>query len=310
MNPLFEDYKDKPWLNHIETEPSQKTKDWIPKLIELSKQHPMGPGNELDYFDDATPDSMIMEDTTTPGGMIMYKYTPKDLDPAEKRVIYYVHGGGFMRGNTKWCRSNAIRQVLNFGLPVYAVTYRYIPEFKYPAGLDDTEAGYNYVVNKRGHAPSNIIMTGESAGPTYMFALCGRLKRQGRELPQKLIVMSGFLDYTFKGASYKYNLDKDILFGVPMEETVHVYTDEADATNPDISPIYSDFTGFPPVFFAVDDTEVFVSDTLVCADKMDKAGIPVKACITHGLWHCFQFETPDIEESKFVYKEMKEWLHC
>ncbi|MDR3342601.1 MAG: alpha/beta hydrolase [Treponema sp.] len=308
MNPLFEDYKDKPWLTHTETEPSRETKDWIPRLIELSKQYPIAPGNELEYFDDSTPDSMTREDIRTPGGVLIYKYTPKNLDPAEKRIIYYVHGGGFMRGNTYWCRSNAIHQVLNFGLPLYAVTYRYIPEFKYPAGLDDTEDGYNYVVNERGNAPSDIIMTGESAGPTYMLALCGRLKRQGRELPQRLVVMSGFLDYTFQGASYRYNLDKDILFGVPMEETVHVYTDEADATNPDISPIYSDFTGFPPAFFVVDDTEVFVSDTLTCADKMDKAGIPVKVYITHGLWHCFQFETPDIEESKFVYKEMKAWL--
>ncbi|MDR3337368.1 MAG: alpha/beta hydrolase [Treponema sp.] len=309
MNPLFEDYKDKPWLIHTETEPSQKTKNCIPRLLELSEKYPIAPGNELDYFDDTTPDTMIREDITTAGGVILYKYTPKNLDPGEKRVIYYIHGGGFMRGNTNWCRANAICHVRNFGLPAYAATYRYTPEFKYPAGLEDAEDGYHYMVNKQGHDPSDIIVTGDSAGATYMFALCGRLKRQGKKLPGRLISMSGFLDFTFKGASYKYNLGKDIMFTAPLDESVHFYTDEPDATNPDISPIYMDFTGLPPAFFTADDTEVFVSDALTAADKMDKAGIPVKAHIMHGLWHDFLFETPEIEESKLIYKELSAWLN-
>jgi acetyl esterase/lipase len=310
MNPLFENYKDKPWLIHTETEPSQKTKDCIPKLLELGVKYPMAPGNELECFDDTTPDSMIREDGVTPGGLILYKYTPKNLDPAEKRIIFYIHGGGFMRGNTNWCRANAVQHVINFGLPVYAVTYRYTPQFKYPAGLNDTEDAYNHVINKTGRDPSDIIMTGDSAGATYMLALCGRLRREGKKLPRKLVSISGFIDFTFKGDSYKYNLGKDIIFTVPLDESVHFYTDKpGDAANPDVSPIYSDFTGFPPTFFTVDDTEVFVSDALTCADKMDKAGVPVKAHITHGLWHDFLFETPEIEESKIIYKEIKEWIN-
>jgi len=318
MNPLFEKYKDKPWLTHTETEPSKETTDWIPKLIEYGKQYPMAPGSELEWLDDATPDNITKKEISLPTGFLMYKYALKD--PAQKsdpeqdsnqaRVIYYIHGGGFMRGNTNWCRSNALRQVENFGLPTYACTYRYTPAFKYPAALDDVEAGYNYLVNDLGILPENIVVTGESAGGTLMLALCARLRRQGRELPSKLIVMSGYLDFTLQGESYRYNLGKDIMFTMDLSPTVAFYTDKTgDALkDPEISPIYSDFTGYPPTFFVADDTEVFVSDALAGADRMDQAGVPVNVHITHGLWHCFQFETPDIEESKILYKEMKAWL--
>ncbi|MDR3305540.1 MAG: alpha/beta hydrolase [Clostridiales Family XIII bacterium] len=310
MNPLFEDYQDKAWLTHTETEPSKASAEWIPKLIEYGKLYPMAPGSELEWIDDSTPEGIIKKEISLPTGLLMYSYRLENPDKDEKRVIFYIHGGGFMRGNTNWCRSNSIRQVENFGLPTYACTYRYTPAFKYPAGLNDVESGYDYLVNELGILPENIILTGESAGGTYVLALCARLRRQGRALPSKIIIMSGYLDFTLQGESYRYNIDKDIIFSVDISPTVPYYTDKTgDALkDPEISPIYSDFTGYPPTYFIAEDTEIFVSDALSCADRMDKAGVPVKVHIMHGLWHCFQFETPDIEESKMIYKEMKEWL--
>ena len=43
-------------------------------------------------------------DIDAPHGLHLYHYAPKDKNPAEDRIVYYVHGGGFMRGNEQWCR--------------------------------------------------------------------------------------------------------------------------------------------------------------------------------------------------------------
>lgn len=308
MNPLFQAYQDAPWLVHREEPASDETKKCIVEVMAAEAEYPFAPGNELEYLDDSTPASMSRTDYKLARGLNLYAYCPNALDPAEKRVIYYIHGGGFMRGNGKWCRMNAITQVKYLGLPVYCGDYRYIPEHKYPAGLDDVEAGWNYLVDVLGIDPQNIIVSGESAGGTYAMALTVRLKRQGRKLPLKLVVLSGYLDMALEGESYLYNIGKDSVFSADDLPNASFYTDEEDVKQPEISPLYADFTDFPPAFFAAEDTEIFASDALRAADKMHKAGIAVKGYFTHGLVHAFPFEVPDVPESQAVFAAIKEFL--
>jgi acetyl esterase/lipase len=309
MNPLFKDYEGAPWLVHIETGPSPEAEKSILKVFEQQKPYPMAPGNELDYLDDSTPDCMTREDIGMPHGLHMYHYKLKDADPGEKRAIYYIHGGGFMRGNGKWCRTNAISQVRYLGLPVYACEYRYTPGHKYPEGLNDAVWGWDYLVNSLGIDPKNIIVTGESAGGTYTMALCVRLKREGRPLPGKIVVLSGYLDMALESPSYQYNRKIDRVFTVDLAPTVPFYLDDLSMVkDPEVSPIYDDFTGFPPAFFCADDTEIFVSDSLAAADGMSRIGIPVRAYITHGLIHVFPFEMPEIRESQAAWREIKRFV--
>ncbi|MDR1785605.1 MAG: alpha/beta hydrolase [Spirochaetaceae bacterium] len=309
-NPLlFKDYEGAPWLTHIEKEPSPAAKKRIPELFAEQAPYPMAPGNELVYLDDSTPSTLIRQDVDAPHGLHLYSYKFKQPDPKEKRVIYYIHGGGFMRGNGKWCRKNAISLAVNLGLPVYACEYRYTPEHKYPAGVDDSTWGWDYLVNKLGIDPGNIIVSGESAGGTYAMALCVRLKRQGRPLPGKAVILSGYLDFALESPSYKLNREVDPVFNVDLAPTVPFYLDDlSKVKDPEVSPKYADFTGFPPTFFCVDDAEVFLSDALIVADKMHKLGIPVKVYVSHGLIHVFPFEMPEVPESQDAFKAMKKFL--
>jgi acetyl esterase/lipase len=308
---LCKDYEDAPWLTHIGSDPSPEAQKRIPELMKELEAYPMAPGNELDFLDDSTPDGVTREDIDAPYGLKFYHYEPETINPAaDGRIIYYIHGGGFMRGNEYWCRFNAIHQVQNLGLPVYACEYRYTPENKYPKGLDDVEWGWNYLVNDLGLDPKKIIVTGESAGGTYEFALMMRLKRQGRELPGAgCASISGFLDFAAESPSYTLNNGIDPLFSIDFSETMKFYLDDVTmAYEPEVSPKYGDFTGFPDTIFFADDTEVFVSDALIGADKLHKLGIRTKAYITHGLTHVYGFEIPEIPESDTFYKEMKEFF--
>jgi acetyl esterase/lipase len=78
--------------------------------------------------------------------------------------------------------------------------------------------------------------------------------------------------------------------------------------DPEVSPIYSDMKGWPPTIFFADDTEVFVSDALIAADRLHKQGIRTEAYITHGLIHVYMFEMPEVPESAVCYEKIREFF--
>jgi acetyl esterase/lipase len=306
LREIFRDYEGAAWLTHSGSDPSPEAQKRMPELMKKMEAYPMAPGNELDFLDDSTPDGITREDIDAPHGLHMYHYEPPDRDPAEERIIYYVHGGGFMRGNEYWCRTNAILQVKNLGLPVYAGEYRYIPEYKYPKGIDDVEWGWNHLVNDLGVDPKKIIISGESAGGTYEMSLMLRLGRQGRELPAGCICISGMLDMSAESPSYTLNNGIDPMFSIDFKSMLPFYLDNAAMVHdPEVSPRYGDFTGFPETIFFADDTEVFVSDALIAADRMHRLGIRVEAHITHGLTHCYGIEMPELPESRVFYERIR-----
>jgi acetyl esterase/lipase len=308
MNPLFKDFEGAPWLIRNEMPPSKETAAAIDKMMAEEAKYPMAPGSELDFLDDSTPLDMTREDIKTPTGRQLYFFKPKNPASTEKRMIYYIHGGAFMRGNGKWCRFNAINQVRHLGLPVCACEYRYIPEFRYPEHLNDVVNGWDYLVDDLKIDPGDITVTGESAGGTYSMALCVRLQRQGRKMPRNMALLSCYLDMTLLGESYTKNFGIDPVFTADLHPFPLMYADENQLNDPEVSPIYSDMKGFPPAIFTVDDTEVFLSDSLRAADKLHKLGIKTKAITTHGFVHVFLFEVPDVPESVTIFKTIKEFI--
>ena len=58
--------------------------------------------------------------------------------------------------------------------------------------------------------------------------------------------------------------------------------------NPEISPLFGDFTGFPPTYIQVGDLEVLMSDSTMLQKKMSKDGVSVSLDTYKNMWHVFQ----------------------
>ena len=58
--------------------------------------------------------------------------------------------------------------------------------------------------------------------------------------------------------------------------------------NPLISPLFADFTGFPPVNIQVGGNEILLSDSKRLYQKLIRANVPAQLKIYKGMWHVFQ----------------------
>jgi acetyl esterase/lipase len=309
MMDFVEKFRGEPWLIYTDKDADAEAtaKVWAELSVYRAK-YPMVPGSEMVYLDDSTPEGVSREDYKAGNNnLFVYKDAAKHAD--EKRLIFYMHGGGFVRGNGKYCRTNAITQLKKIGLPVAACEYRTAPEFKEPCALQDVEECYNFVVNTLGYAPENIIFTGDSAGGALGLGLCNRFKAQGKALPAACVWISPSLDITLSLESHKANFGVDLCFPKGVAAVVPLYApDSSHWKSPELSPYWGEFSGFPPTYFCVDDTEVFCCDSLETSAKMHKVGVKVRCHVTHGLWHTYPITWPAPPAADAEFEAIREFL--
>ncbi len=209
----------------------------------------------------------------------------------EKRndyVILYCHGGGYNTGSFRYARSitNKLAEISAMG--VFSFDYRLAPEYPYPAALEDALESWKYL-REQGWRPDQILIAGDSAGGNLALALTLKLKEKQKEMPKGLILFSPWTDLTLQGNSHKEKAQIDpILNADYMEKAVEDYAGMTDVNNPLVSPLFGDFTGFPPVCIQVGENEILLSDSEELMHRMEAYQVPVTFEKYEGMWHVFQ----------------------
>ena len=125
---------------------------------------------------------------------------------------------------------------------------------------------------------------------------------------------------TCSGSSYDTNYEKDAMFGskingeefearrVRLMHSSHfgyasLLSDE-ERRSPYVSPVYGDYHGFPPMFFAVGENELLLSDTLSIVEKLTNEKTKVKCMIGEGMFHIYALFPSLIPEATVVFKEL------
>lgn len=75
-----------------------------------------------------------------------------------------------------------------------------------------------------------------------------------------------------------------------------------------MSPVFGDYRGFPPMFFAVGEHEMLLDDTLAVVDRLQAAGVPVVCERQPGMFHSCVLYKNAIPESRESYGKMKEFI--
>lgn len=219
-------------------------------------------------------------------------------DCIEQRAILYLHGGGYIAGSPASTHRDYIWRIATATQSeVWAVNYRKLPEFPFPAALDDAYRSYEALL-KRFDA-TRLAVAGDSAGGGLALALVLRLKGEGKPLPAAVSVASPWTDLTCSGASIGENSDTEVM--VPEHLLNHIaelYAGGQPLDHPYVSPLFGDFAGFPPTQVLVSEDEVLRDDSLRLAQRLTDAGIPVELIREPGMPHVWPVFARLLPESR------------
>lgn len=206
----------------------------------------------------------------------------------KKYIILYCHGGGYSTGSSVYARTLTSKLAMSTSMDVLSFDYRLAPEHPYPAAAEDAMKAWNYLM-LLGYGARDVIVAGDSAGGNLALSLVLQLKEQQRLLPRGLVLMSPWTDLTSSGQSHETKAQLDpVLNEEYIDRMVKAYAEGRELKDPLISPLFGDFTGFPPTYIQVGDNEILLSDSLRLHKAMVEANVSVKIDHFPGMWHVFQ----------------------
>ncbi len=214
-----------------------------------------------------------------------------------KRVILYLHGGGYTCGSISYAEGFGSVLAAKTGIKTLCAAYRLAPENPFPAAVEDAFKAYEYLLGS-GYESKNIYVVGESAGGGLCFSLCVLLKEKEMELPGKIVALSPWTDLTFSGESHKYNEKKDPTLSVELLRYYAAAYAPDDAENVLVSPIFAELSNMPPSLIFVGSREILLDDSKAIAERLTASGSRCSLVVEEGLWHVYPlFAIPEAAEA-------------
>lgn len=249
-------------------------------------------------MNDKCPLGYSLEKVVTKKGTKYEKVFKSGVKRSEK-VIYYLHGGAYISGLVSLYRKLAPQFLKYTGADTILLDYRTAPKYKYPTQLNEALDVWHDLIDNQGYDPKNIIIGGDSAGANLTLALLLKIRDEGFKMPLAAFCFSAWADMTGKGESYKANYANDILFGEKgkiasiedqeklLNGEIFCFIGDADRYDPYVSPVYGEFHGFPPMYFAVGGHEMLLDDTLTVAKKLKENNVEVVLDVQREMFHVY-----------------------
>jgi acetyl esterase/lipase len=217
-----------------------------------------------------------------------------------ERVIYYLHGGGYVLGSINTHREMVSRLSRAASARVLILDYRLAPENPFPAAVDDSTAAYRWLLSV-GVDPARLVIAGDSAGGGLTVATLVTLRDAGESLPQTGICLSPWVDLECVGECMVTRADRDPVLTRDISLMLaKAYLGDTDPRTPLASPIYADLTGLPPLLIQVGTAEVLFDDATRLADRARAAGVDVILEPWDNMihvWHMFAAILPEGQQA-------------
>ena len=108
-----------------------------------------------------------------------------------------------------------------------------------------------------------MVLAGDSAGGNLALVLTQALKEAGRRLPGKLVLCSPWTDMSCSGDSYEAHKEDDpVLTRAYLEAVRQAYAPQGGWDQPELSPLFQDVSGFPPVLVQYGGHEILADDAI------------------------------------------------
>ncbi|MBX9650336.1 MAG: alpha/beta hydrolase [Xanthobacteraceae bacterium] len=220
-------------------------------------------------------------------------------DSDASRVLLYFHGGGYCSGSIVSHRRLVTEAGRAARTRTLAIDYRRAPEHPYPAAHEDALTAWRFL-RKQGIAAKRIAVGGDSAGGNLTLALIARLRASGEDLPGCAWLLSPWTDLTMSGATLQTKDTVDpLIHKAYLGELADAYAPAPiDRRDPLISPLFADFTGFPPALIQVGSAETLLADATRLAEAVGAADVGVTLEIWPHMIHAWPVWNAALEDGR------------
>jgi len=243
-------------------------------------------------------------------GVPVHRLAPNRPDPKlGSRLFVHLHGGAYLYGAGDAGLYEAALIAGRLGVPAVSVDYRMPPEHPFPAAVDDVAAVYRALL--KSHAPGSMAIGGTSAGAGLALAAVHRMKAEGLPVPGAIYAGTPWADLSKTGDTLFTNegLDRALVaYDGMLQAAAALYAGAAPLTEPELSPVYGDFAGFPATFLVTGTRDLFLSDTVRVHRKLRRAGVVADLVVFEGLSHAEYLQDLDFPESRDTYAELGAFL--
>jgi len=218
-------------------------------------------------------------------------YRPQDQDPAMPAMTYFHFGGGVI-GDLDTCHAFVTMLASIVKCPVVSVDYRLAPEHKWPAGLEDCQAAYEWTLKnaaKLGGPAGEAAIGGDSMGGNFSAIIAQEARRDGLPLPALQLLIYPAIDVSQESPSHEtygdtYPLSTDTMHWF-MDHYLPEGQDRADVR---ISPGQEmDLEGLPPAVLITAGFDPLVDEGEIYARRLAAAGVDTVFKCYDSLAHGF-----------------------
>jgi monoterpene epsilon-lactone hydrolase len=231
-----------------------------------------------------------------------------DVNEKTQRTLLFLHGGAYNIGSIDSHKELAAQLGIAAKANVLLIDYGLAPENAFPAGLNDAEMAYQWLL-RQGYKASSITIAGDSAGGGLALALAMKLRDSNVPLPACLCLISPWTDLTMSGESIRVNATKDIMLNPAwMRQLAHNYAGPDHLANPLVSPHYGEYKGLPPIIVQVGADELVLSDSERMASKAKESGVDISLEVNPDMWHVWHVHAAYMPEAKKALKKLGRFI--
>ncbi|WP_253718032.1 alpha/beta hydrolase [Sphingomonas sp. AP4-R1] len=200
--------------------------------------------------------------------------------------VIYLHGGAYIHplARPHWGIIGAI--IAATGASVTVPLYALAPENDYRRATALMHSVYDTVQKQ---APgASIALAGDSAGGNLALNFTLRRRDMGQSLPQRLLLFSPWLDLELRDPRIRALEARDVILAVDgLRQAGAWWAGDANPACAQLSPLYAELTGLPPIAIFQGDADIFVIDARTFAARCVTARVECDYREYPGAFHVF-----------------------